>query len=185
MDAGNDPTRYTMSGTYTATTTGPHELEVFNYRNAGMEGSLYNFIDNISLAPHDPDFESSANAISIAAAGSVSMNLKPGPSWANRPYLVLAAFESSPGFVLDGIEIHLNMDNLFWYSFQNVNNANFENSHGYLDGAGEGLFTFHTFGPTPALYGTVITFEYFMLSSSGTPRPILYASHPVLLNFIP
>lgn len=185
IDADPDPTRYKMTGTFTPTDSGIYELEVFNYRNDNMNGSLYNFIDNINLAPEIPDFETTAHSVSISDAISVDMLIKPGPAWANSPYLVLAAFSSYPGFVIDGIQVHINMDNLFFYSLQNVNSPVFENSQGFTDSAGEAVFTFNTSGPTPALYGTVITFEYFMLWSSGYPRPIQYASHPVRLNFVP
>lgn len=185
LPASNDPVRVELTGIYTASATGYHEFEVFNYRDAEMDGSTYNFIDNVRLAPEVPDFETSSEHLSITDAGSVEMLLKPGPSWANGHYLVLAAFDPYPGFVLDGIQVHLNMDGLFWYSLQNLNGPNFENSQGKLDSQGEAVFTFNTLGPTPALCGEVITFEYFMLTSSSYPRPIQYASHPVRLNFVP
>lgn len=185
LAGGSDPTRYTMSEYYTATSTGFHELEVFNYRDAAMQGGVYNFIDNITVGPPGADFEVTTNNISAAQAGSVDMILKAGPSWSNEPYLVLAAESVYPGFVLDGIQVHLNPDAIFLFSLQNVNGPNFENSQGVLDSAGEAVFTFNTLGPAPAMLGRHFPFEYFILTSSSQPRPIRYASHPVLINFIP
>lgn len=182
---GNEPTRYLMSAYYTATNTGFHEIEVLNSRDADMQGGVYNFIDNITVGPPGADFEVTSNNISVADAGSVDMNLKAGPSWANEPYLVLAAESVHPGFTLDGIEVHLNPDAIFMFALQNVNGANFENSQGALDSAGEAVFTFNTLGPTPAMLGRHFPFEYFILTSSSQPRPIRYASHPVMINFIP
>jgi len=185
LAGGSDPTRYLMSAYHTATETGFVELEIFNSRDADMQGGVYNFIDNINIAPPGADFETASNNISVAGAGSVDMTLNAGPSWAGEPYLVLAAESVFPGFVLDGIRVHLNYDTILLYSLQNANGANFENSQGTLDASGAAVFTFNTLGPLPAMLGRHFPFEYFILTSSSVPRPIRYASHPVMINFVP
>ena len=43
-----------MSGTYTPSSTGLHELKIYNYRNSPRT-ALLNYIDDILLVPANPD----------------------------------------------------------------------------------------------------------------------------------
>lgn len=172
-----------MSGTFTPTSTGLHELKIYNYRNAPRT-SLVNFIEDIFFVPANPDLTVDPSNISTAAAGSVTLTLDLGPAHAGEDYIILASSSSSPNFMLDGVLIHLAYNNIFQYSLDNMNTAMFSNTYGVLDASGKATATFNTFGALPHLKGNNYAFCGLGLSSGGV-RPVTWASDPVLLNMIP
>ena|GEM_PF-656776 len=177
------PKRSHMSGTYTPTSTGLHELKIYNYRNAPRT-ALLNYIEDILLVPAGADLTIDPSNISVAAAGSATLTLDLGPAHAGENYIILAGASSSPNFMLDGVLIHLAYDFIFQYSLSNKNTAMFSNTYGVLDASGQATATFNTFGALPHLMGNNYSFCGLGLSSGGV-RPITWASNPVLLNMIP
>ena len=181
----SSPRRRTLSGTFTAATSGPYTLEFYNWRNISPSASVINYIDDISLKPASPDFSIETDNISVSTGGSASMTLLAGASHAGEPYFVLGSLGTHPGFTLDGVAVHLNVDALFNYSKNHLNSAVFHNSFGTLDVTGRAQAAFDTNGPTnPSFLGMSFNFAYVLLTAPGT-RPITYGSLPVKVNFVP
>jgi len=172
-----------MSGTYTPSSTGLHELKIYNYRNSPRT-ALLNYIDDILLVPANPDLTIDPGNLSTADAGSVTLTLDLGPGHAGENYIILASSSPAPSFWLDGVLIHLAYDSIFQYSLDNMNTAMFSNTYGVLDGSGRATATFNTFAPTTHLMGNNYAFCGLGLSSGGV-RPVTWASNPVLMNMIP
>lgn len=178
------PKRRHISGTYTATTTGPHTLEFYNWKS-GNKDKVWNHIDDITLTPQNPDIFIDNGDISIATGGSAQITLDAGAGYAGADYLVLASFGSHPGIVRDGVLIPLNSDFLFNYSLGHRNSAMFQNTLGVLDAQGQATAVFDTLTSVdPSYLGVPLTF-CFVLTSGPLQTPVLYASFPVLVNFIP
>ena len=181
----SSPRRRTLTGTFTAATSGPHVLEFHNWRSISPSTSVINYIDDISLKPANPDFFIETDDISVASGGSTTMTLSAGAAHGGEPYLVLGSLGTHPGFTLDGVHVHLNVDALFNYSKAHINSVVFQNSFGTLDAAGQAACTFDTVGPpNPAFLGMSFDFAYVLLTAPGS-RPITYGSLPVKVNFIP
>lgn len=178
----NQPRYGKLQGTFTATYTGPHTIEIYNYRNLNIT-DLWNYIDDISVAPVDPDFHVDPQKLSIASSGTVTLTLDAGAAYAGKRYLVLASLGTHPGLTVSGLHVPLNPDYAFSYSRNNINSSVFINSSGLLNGAGMATSTFRTPGPVnPTLLGRQIYFAYVLMDSASLP--IVYASNPVMVNFI-
>lgn len=184
VSQGYPPERHHLTGTYTATTTGLHTLNIHNYRNANKT-DLFNYIDDIKFSPDTTNFAISDDNISIATGGGVQLLLDAGSNNANAPYLVLMSGGSHPGFSYSGVHIHLNMDNFFNLSRNMANGPIFQNTLGTLDASGQATAVFNVPGPvSPVHLGKHYTFAYVLTQSPGKP-PVTFASYPVLINFIP
>lgn len=177
------PKRVTLSGSYAATFTGVHTLDIQNSRSA-TQVDCYNRIDNIVIAPQNPDLILEEWNIGVYSGGSVQMTLDAGPAHAGAHYVVAASFGSFPGFTMSGVNVPLNMDMLFNYSRTHTNTPMFQNTMGVLDANGQATAKFDTRGSIdPSYLGTTFTFA-FVLLSGPMQLPVTYASYPVLVNFI-
>ena len=173
-----------MTATVTAPSTGPYALEIYNHR-ATAPTDCWNYIDNISLAPLNPDLTADAANVPIAYGGTVGMTLDAGTAHAGEDYLLLASFETHPGLALDGVQIHLNRDPLFQFSRMQANTLIFQNTMGKLDSSGMAMASFNTLGPVdPQWLGKHFSFAFVLLSGPSA-RPVTYGSLPVMINFIP
>jgi hypothetical protein len=181
---GYPPKRYTLTGTYTPTVTGLHTLEIFNYRYKEKD-DYFNYIDNISLVPRNPDFYIETPNISVATGGNVQLTLDADVSHAGEDYFVLMSSGSAPGLTLNGVHIPLNWDAYFTFSKNMANGLIFQNTRDVLDASGQAIATFNTNGAVNAIHlGRHYTFAYVLTDGPGKP-PVTYASFPVLVNFIP
>jgi hypothetical protein len=178
------PRRRTITATITAPATSPYTLEIYNHRPTAPT-DCWNYIDNISLAPLNPDLSADAANVPITYGGTVNMTLDAGTAHAGEDYLLLASLETYPGVAMDGIRVHLNRDPLFRFSRMNANSFFFQNTMGLLDSSGMATATFDTRGPVdPQWLGTHLSFAYILLSGPSS-RPVTYGSLPVMVNFIP
>ena len=175
--------RHHLTKSYTPSYTGLHTLDIYNYRNLSQT-DLRNFIDNVTLAPTNPNFSIDPPNASASAAGTNTLSIDVGAAHANEAYIILGAEGPTPNFSLDGVLIHLAYDNIFQYTLDNKNTAMFVNTYGTLDANGMAEATFKTFGPLPQWLGRNVTFCALGLTAPGV-RPITWASNPVMLNFIP
>lgn len=175
--------RVHLTATYTPASTGLYTLDIYNYRNLSMT-DVWNYIDNISLAPVNPTLTIDPCLCHVWNFGSNTLAMDAGVAHANEPYIILAANGPTPNFSLDGVTIHLAYDAIFQYTLANLNTAMFSNTYGVLDASGKATATFNTFSFLPQWQGKTVTFCGLGLSSGGV-RPIQFATNPVILNFIP
>lgn len=176
------PTRYTLETTFTPPSKGTYEIEIYNYRNASQT-SVWNFIDNISAAPADPDFHNLQNGISGSQGGTMYFQVKMGYQYSGTPYLVLFAEGIHTGFSLDGFDIALNYDGIFQYSLANINSGPFTDNFGTLDGLGRAACQL-SLGPNPANIGRIFYAQACLLTPPGT-RPITHVTNPALFEILP
>ena len=136
------------------------------------------------MTPQNPDLVLEECNIGVYSGGSVQMTLDAGPAFAGKDYVVLASFGSYPGFTMNGVNVPLNMDALFHLSRTHTNNPMFQDTLGVLDANGRATAKFDTRGSIdPGYLGTTITFA-FVVTQGQMQTPLLYASYPVLVNFI-
>lgn len=184
LPQGGSPTREHLTGSYTATATGPHTLNIDNYRNAAQT-DCRNYFDNIKLQPVDADFfAASPPNISRSQGGSIDMLVDAGPPNAGEDYLILASGGCHPGFSVDGVHINLNWDNYSILSMTHANGATFQNTLGVLDAAGQSIATINVAGGSGLTVGKSFAFSY-VLTNDPMVRPVIYASDPVWLTIIP
>jgi len=176
------PTRVTFETNFTPPTTGTYEIDVYNYRSL-TQTDAWNFVDNISAAPADPDFKKLQEGISGSQGGFTNFLLTMGWQYSGEPYIVLFSQGINNGFSLDGFHIALNNDFIFQYSKDNLNQGPFTDTFGKLDGMGRATANL-TLGANPANIGKTYYAQACLLTPPGT-RPITHVTNPVLFEILP
>lgn len=182
----NSTIRHSLSGTYTATESGPVLLDVYNWKDGDYDTLNVNFIDNIRVYPENVDFTVSKNIVSYWTGGTVKLFLDAGPACASQPFLVMSSVSGTwPGFMKSGVHVPINTDDWTWIAFSLINSGLMSNFMGQLDTSGKATATLNVPGFLPSSYiGVVLHFDYVLLSPPGS-LPITRASNPVHVFFSP
>lgn len=177
----------TLSGTYTAPSSGLYTLYIENTRDDVSTTCLYNYIDDISLKPSAPELIISLGEnIPCATGGNVLLSISAGFSNKGKDYWIWMSITGTyPGFKLNGVYVPLNPDVLFKWGLAN---PNFPGSSGFLGKLGNGGSAFASFfmpaEPSMMLLGFPIQFAY-VITSPGPSLPLLDASNPVHIKYVP
>lgn len=176
-----------MSGSFTPPTTGIYTLRIENYRNVKADVScLKNFIDNISLLPSQPDFEVSATNVDFDTGGAVDFSLHAGKDNGNMGYWIWMSVSGTyPGFNLTGQNVPLNWDALLEFGLYYPGFPGTVAFLGTLDGDGEGAASLTLPVNTDLLLSEMPIHFAYVVASSGFKLPVIYASMPVHVKYIP
>jgi subtilisin family serine protease len=120
--------------------------------------------------------------LSAATGGTIDFNVNAGPDYAGDLYWVLGSVSgNSPGLDFGSVNLPLNFDGMFALTITAANSPAFQNTRGFLDGAGQATATLDSGGPfDPVAVGVCITFAYLVYDG-----PPVYASNPVLFDIVP
>lgn len=178
--------RHSGAGSFTATTTGPVPLEVYNWRSGYYTSLVKNYVDNIRVIHLDSDFTITNREIICYAGGTSTLNLDPGIACAGKDYIILSGATGTwPGSLVSGITVPLNTDAWTWVAYSLINTPAFSNFMGKLDAFGNATARIDTLGPLSyEVIGHVLHFDYLLLENPGS-LPAVYASDPVYLLLTP
>ncbi|MFH2002708.1 MAG: hypothetical protein ABIK28_23760 [Planctomycetota bacterium] len=120
------------------------------------------------------------------SGGTIALSLNAGGAFASNTYIILSGLSGTwPGFSMSGIAIPLNVDDWTWNSFTLINSPMMAGFMGQLDAGGVAAATLKAPAFLPSsLVGLVIHFDYVVLAHPASP-PVVRASHPVHLVFMP
>ena len=179
-----------LNGVFTPKTTGLYTLRIENTRNAVSATCIYNFIDNIQLVPYSmyQKIYLSVNDcnVSCSSGSTVQFKLLTTNAYPNEYYWILMSVSGTyPGFNLSGITVPLNWDALLEYGLMYLNFPGSVEFFGKLDGFGQATASL-TLPPDPnqILVGLPIHFA-FVVTSPGPSTPIMVASNPVHIKYVP
>jgi hypothetical protein len=145
----------------------------------GRSGTQDVYVDSLNL-----DLSSNVSSLSAATGGAATFAINVGPNMAGLTYfLTVTGSGTTPGAVVDGINVPVNFD--FWtvLSLQLFNSALFPTSLGTLDATGSASAGFNTLGPfKPALAGTNLDFCVVVVDGGGN---VVYASAPSRVALVP
>jgi len=178
--------RRTITGTFTASATGPAFVDIANWKD-GVSSSLnVNFIDNISVVPQVAGLDLSVDEISCTAGGTSEFTLSLGAARANKPYVILSGkLGTWPGVRVNGVDVPLNIDSWTYTAFGMINTPYLVNFRGTLDGSGTAAGTFDTRGPVSyELFGQVMYFTCVVLEEPQTFL-VIDATRPGHILFVP
>jgi hypothetical protein len=179
-----------LSGTFMPKTTGLYTLHIENTRDVVSATCIYNFIDNIHLAP-DSIYQkiyllgSDCN-ISCKSGGTVQFKLLTANAYPNEYYWILMSVSGTyPGFDLSNVTVPLNWDALLEYGLMYPNFPGSVEFFGKLDGFGQATASL-TLPPDPnqVLVGLPLHFA-FVVTSPGPSTPIMASSNPVHIKYVP
>ena len=134
--------------------------------------------------PGDQTFFASPDAISVSGGGTQQWLLDCGVP--NTPYWVLgSASGTSPGIVLDGLLLPLNVDNYALYTLRNPNSGFFNASQAWLDSNGNA--TASVIVSPGALDSSLVGFNlhHAFVAFDIQTLQILHASNAQLLELVP
>ena len=178
--------RTSLSGSFTPNSTGLYTLHIENERDDYSTPLLFNYIDNISLAPAVTDFHVDTLNIQCATGGQASFALNAGPSHGGDGYWIwMSASGTWPGIKTNNVTVPLNWDAVLLFGLYY---PDFPGSNGFLGNLnGNGKATASLIFPADPLQvmkGVPLNFGY-VLTSPNTPVQVFYASFPVLLKYVP
>lgn len=178
--------RRTLTGTYQADATGPVLLEMYNWKEGPYASLCVCFIDNLRVYVEEADFSASKRIIPYESGGISQLTLQAGPEYANRFYIILSSVSGTwPGFSLSGVEIPLNLDAWTKVALTLLNTSIMFNFMGQLDALGEATALLNVPGNNPPqLIGVPFYFNCLVLEHHGS-GPVLKASHPENILFVP
>ena len=182
----NGIVRDSLSGTFTPAQSGLFLLKVENTRSAAASTCLFNFIDNISLKPETPDFEADRLNVPCKKGAIVNFDLDAGPGFAGSPYWIwMSATGNWPGMTLNGVTVPLNWDLMTQFGLLNPAYAGFTDFLGALDGSGQAKASAILPVDTQLMFtGFPLCFAY-VVCTPGPKMPVLYASLPVHVKYVP
>ena len=93
---GNAEIRRTMSGTYTATTTGTVELEIHMWSSSGKPNCTTTSLDNIRVHPETWTFEALNREVVASEGGSFRFQVDVGSDYANKMFIILQSLSGCP-----------------------------------------------------------------------------------------
>ena len=120
--------------------------------------------------------------VSLSEGGNVAFCIDAGNHSAGLRYLLVGSKSGiSPGFVVDGFTIPLNVDSYFEYTHRRPNQAPLSNSLGFLDDNGQGNATF-TVPPqsNPALVGLTLHHAYAVFQGGS----VVFVSNPAPVTLV-
>ncbi len=140
-------------------------------------------MDEFTLVKGDPrTLRRTQPSLSVAAGGRQDWQLKAGPAYANRLYVVAGSFADSPGFPLGNVLVPLVPDAWTTMSLGLANTSVYPGSIGVLDASGAATAAM-VVPPawSPALVGQTVYHAYVVLQGSN----FVHASNAVKLVFTP
>lgn len=178
-------TRSTLSGRFTAPTTGLYTLHIEHTSTSAASSCIFSYIDNISLVPAQPNLGTDKVNIPQSNGATVQFTLDAGTANANQPYcLWMSASGTYPGIAMSGVTVPLNWDFLLSLSLyeQLPGTTGF---FGTLDGSGSATAAMVLPQDTGNMYlGFKLSYAY-VVASPGPSFPLQFASYPVHLKYIP
>jgi len=182
---GSGAKRKTLTATYTPTTSGLYSIEVYNYRNSAPTTCIYNYTDDIRMEPQNSDISMFPEVVSAATGGQIFVTLEPGASYAGENYFMLISRGSTPGFMRDGVQVNLNIDDLFLLSRNLANGGIFQNTIGTIDAQGFGSPRINIpANLDPQYVGLSIFVAGVHTTAPGTGQ-VTYAYMPAMFDIIP
>lgn len=150
-----------------------------------QSGTSTDFDGNLIPDECDP-LQADRDRISLSAGGAVAFSLHPGTTHAGRFYFLAgSATGTTPGFLLDGVRVPLNIAGDPWFPVmvQNANQGFLTTTAGTLDPMGEGQAAI-TVPPStdPALTGATFHHAYVVLDPQAGFATVS-ASNAVPLTF--
>ena len=90
------------------------------------------------VPPPPIDFSGAPASISVVGGGTQSLSLDAGVANAGLFYIIVGSLSgTTPGFLLDGLNLPINIDAYSLVTLSNANSALFQNTFGALDGSGQ------------------------------------------------
>lgn len=175
-----------LSGTFVPSMSGMFTLLIENTRSLASSTQLYNYIDNITIAPQVADLEIDKINIPYSTGTEVAFTIRPGVAHKNKDYwLWMSVSGTYPGIPVSGLVVPLNRDILFDLGLMYPNLPGTTGFLGKLSMFGLADATFDL-PPNPdmSLVGIPIYFAY-VLTSPGPKLPLTYASTPVHIKYVP
>ena len=134
------------------------------------------YADRMNLA-----LSTDVNQIPAGVGGSAQIDVNVGPNFAGLTYLVVAgASGTSPGILLNGVDIPLNPDVVTDISQILANSSIFQNNVGTLDSTGSATVGFDTLGPRPFLAGMTWNWVCIVLDAGNS---VVYSTAPTSIDF--
>ena len=138
------------------------------------------------LPPPVQNFTGNPAQISVVNGGSQALALDATVANAGLPYVIVgSASGTTPGLLLDGLNLPVNVDLYTFVTLDNANTAVFQNTVGVLDAAGQAAAAIAVPpGSDPALIGLQLNHAYAVLQLTPTLLQVVFTSDPVSLDFI-
>ena len=177
----------TLSGTFTPPSDGLYTLYIENTRDDVSTTCLYNYIDSISLKPSSYNLIISVGEnIPCATGGNVLLSISAGFGNGGKDYWIWMSFTGTyPGFKFNNVNVPLNQDFLFKWGLANPNFPGSSGFLGKLSGSGSAFASvILPADPGMTLVGLPIHFAY-VITSPGPSLPLLDASNPVHIKYVP
>ncbi len=154
----------TASGTYVLDASNV----LANVIRQGQTGIPAWFVDKANAGNVTPltvtveALSANTNTLSLSAGGTINLTLDGGASNAGKVYLLLgSASGTAPGFMVDGLNLPLNVDGFFTYLLNFPNAAPYSGSLGFLNGFGVGSTTINVPpGSFPSLAGLTLNHAF-------------------------
>ncbi len=178
--------RRTITGTYTAPSTGRVFVDISNWKDGLSSALNVNFIDNIRLLPQAADLDITSCEISCAVGGTSEFYITAGAACAHRPYVILSGkLGTWPGVRVNDVDVPLNVDAWTYTAFGLINTSYLVNFRGYLDASGGATALLDTCGPVSnELFGQVMYFTCVVLEQPQTFL-VIEATRPGHILFVP
>ena len=153
------------------------DRHVFPFWVDGRAGNSQDvYTDAMNLALY-----TDVNTIPAGTGGTAQIDVNVGPNYAGLQYLVVAsASGTSPGVIVNGVDIPLNPDVVTDLSQIFANSIIFQNNAGVLDATGSATVGFDTLGPRPFLAGMTWDWVCVVLDGSGS---VVHSTAPTAISF--
>ncbi len=145
----------------------------------GRSGSQDVYTDDVNL-----NLFTNVSEVSAALGGVVDFTINIGPNKGGATYLLVASGSgTSPGAIVDGVNVPLNPDIWTDISLTFAGSAIFPSSLGTLDTSGSATAQMDTLGPFDSgLAGTILDFSVVTYDGSGN---VDYATAPTSVALVP
>lgn len=171
------PEKKLLTGSYTATVSGMHTLEIWNTTNAKFDTDLTNYADNVKLVPVNHMLAADAQTFSVFYKYTRKITLTAGANHANQNYWMWMNYTGTfPGFDVHGVNIPLNYDTLLELGMKYPAFLN-PKFIGTLDSSGNAEFDW-TLQANSGVIGLTIYMSYLVLPNGGG-FTVLDASNPI------
>jgi hypothetical protein len=179
--------RSTLQGSYVPAVTGNYKLNIENTRGTTASTCIFNYIDNISLAPVYSTFTMTGNNnVPCSTGGQKILSISAGFGTGKKDYWIWFTVSGTyPGFDWAGLYFPLNQDPLFWWGLQYPDFPGSAGFYGTLNAGGTAVATITMpSDPGGKLVGYPIHFIYVLLTKGHTAPP-LAVSNPLHLKYCP
>ncbi len=147
----------------------------------------YAMLEDLQVEFDAPTLVATPASLSVSAGGVQTMLLDAGLVHATLPYLLLgSASGSSPGIVVEGKTLPLNVDGYTLHTLLTPNAPPLGGSFGSLDATGRATATFTLPPNAPtSLVGLTATHAFVVLKLEPTLLSVPFVSEPATLTLIP